>query len=162
MKKTFVLLLCFVNFLLFSQQKEINSPNSISAEKAFILQKETQKPILFFFHTNWCKYCFTMKKNTFTNPKVMKLINDNFHFVSFDAESKESVKVGNKTFENNSGVHKLAITLASKNGYMSYPSLVILNHKKRIDEQVDTFLSAEGLKKLLSAYLKKHQKKKRQ
>jgi len=87
--------------------------------------------------------------------QVIELIDDNFHFVLFNAESKTPVKIRNKTFENNSGVHELAIRLASKQGYMSYPSLIILNKKQRIDEQVDTFLSAKDLKNLLFTYIKK-------
>jgi len=161
MRKSYTILFCFIHLFLFSQQKEIPFPNSITAEKAFILQKETKKPILFFFYTNWCKYCFTMKKNTFTNNDVIELIDENFHFVVFNAEGKTPVKIKNKTFENKSGVHELASRLASKNGYMSYPSLVILNHKNRIDEQVDTFLSAQNLKELLSIYTEKKSKRKR-
>lgn len=155
MKQKCTLLLLLFNFLLFSQQKERSFPDTIDVEKAFILQKETKKPIVFFFYTNWCKYCFAMKKNTFTNEKVINLLNDNFHFVLFNAESKTPVKVKRKIFENTSGVHELAERLAGKNGYISYPSFVILNHKSRIDEQVDTFLSAEDTEKLLKLYLKK-------
>jgi len=147
--------LCFFNFLLFAQQKNNSFPDTIDAEKAFILQKETKKPIVFFFYTNWCKYCFAMKKNTFTNEKVIHLLNDNFHFVLFNAESKTPVKIKRKTFENTSGVHELAERLAAKNGYISYPSLVILNRKNRIDEQVSTFLSANDTEELLKLYLKK-------
>lgn len=141
--------------VLFSQQNNPPFPNIVNADEAFILQKETKKPIVFFFYTNWCRYCFAMKKNTFTNEKVINLLNDNFHFVLFDAESKTPVKIKRKTFENTSGVHELAIRLATKNGYISYPSFVILNHKNRIDEQVNSFLSANETEKLLRLYLKK-------
>lgn len=154
MIKSFFILF-FMSLVLFSQQNKDHFPNTVNAEKAFILQKETKKPIVFFFYTNWCKYCFAMKKNTFTNEKVLNLLNDNFHFVMFDAESKTPVKIKRKTFENTSGVHELAIRLATKNGYISYPSFVILNHKSRIDEQVNSFLSANETEKLLSLYLKK-------
>ena len=99
-----------------------------------------------------------MKKNTFTNENVIQLLNDNFHLVLFDAESKEPVELKRKTFENKNGVHELAISLAAKKGYMAYPSLVILNHKSRIDEQVDSFLSAKQLEKLLTKYLKKQER----
>lgn len=150
-----IYILLFMSSFLFSQQKKAPFPNVINAEEAFILQKETKKPIVFFFYTNWCRYCFAMKDNTFTNEKVIDLLNDNFHFVMFDAESKAPVKIKKKVFKNISGVHDLAVRLAAKNGYMSYPSLVILNHKSRIDEQIDSFLSANETKKLLSLYLKK-------
>ena len=157
MRKACILFTLLFSCFAFSQQQTAEFPNTVDAEKAFILQKETKKPIVFFFYTNWCKYCFTMKKNTFTDEHVIELLNNKFHFVLFNAESKTPVKLKRKTFENISGVHELAVSLASKNGYMSYPSLVILNHKKRIDEQVDTFLSAAQLDELLTQYIKKHE-----
>jgi len=159
MKKYFLILILFISSLVFAQENSNKFPVTIDAENAFTLQKETKKPIVFFFYTDWCKYCFTMKKNTFTDDTIIQLLDDNFHFVLFNAESKNPVKVKNKTFENTSGVHDLVISLASKKGYMSYPSLVILNHKTRIDEQVDTFLSAEQLEELLTKYLKKKEKR---
>ena len=158
MKKIHLVITLFCSVILFSQEKTKDFPNTVTADEAFILQEETEKPIVFFFYTNWCKYCFTMKKNTFTNNNIIKLLDENFHFVLFNAESKEPVKFKNKTFKNTSGTHELAIALAAKKGYMSYPTTVILNHKQRIDEQADTFLSAKQLEKLFSKYLKKQKR----
>ena len=158
MKKNCLAILLFISSFTFSQNKINDLPLSVQAEKAFELQEESKKPMLFFFYTDWCKYCFTMKKNTFTDKKIVQLINDNFHFVLFNAESKEPVTLKRKTFNNKQGTHELAIALASKNGYMSYPSLVILNQKSRIDEQVDTVLSAKQLTELLTEYLKKQKR----
>lgn len=155
MKKHFLTILFFIGSLTFAQEKPSDFPTSVNAEKAFKLQEESKKPIVFFFYTDWCKYCFAMKKNTFSNENVMELINANFHFVAFNAEGKTPVFLKNKTFENKNGTHELAVSLAAKNGYISYPSLVILNSKHKIDEQADTFLSAKQLAEFLAKYLKK-------
>ena len=154
--KKFSLVIILVSFFWgFSQKAPKDFPITNTATEAFALQQETQKPIVFFFFTDWCKYCFAMKKNTFTHKETIALLNENFHFVLFNAESKETITLKDTHFKNKNGTHELAIALASKNGYINYPSLVILNKNNTIDEQISTFLPAKKLNKLLNKYLTK-------
>ena len=152
MKK--IIFLFFFSTITFFGQKSETSLNTFSFEEAFAMQEKEERPLLIFFHTDWCKYCFTMKKNTFANPKTIELLNTNFYFVSFDAESKEDITIKENLFQNKTGTHQIVEALASKNGSISYPSTIILSAKNTIDEQIDSFLSAKQLHKLLKAYLK--------
>jgi len=150
MTKTFLFFFILSTTILFSQKND--SPLSYSFEEAYNLQKKEKKPIVVFFHTNWCKFCFAMKKNTFSNKEVIKLLNEKFYFISFDAESTDLVKIKDKIFINKSGTHQLTEILASKNNTISYPSTIIISTNNSIDEQIDSFLSAEEISKILTRY----------
>lgn len=89
-----------------------------SFEEAEKLSKENPKPIVIFIHTSWCNYCRMMKNSTFKNQEIITLLNDNYYFISFDAESKDDIHFDNHTFQfkpngQNIGIHELATELAT-------------------------------------------------
>lgn len=128
---------------------------ALSFEKLEVLQKKDPKPVVVFLHAPWCNFCENMKQTTFKNEEVKKLLTKEFYFLSFDGESKEDVTFLGKTFKYkpngaNTGVHELAEQLATKNGTVSYPTLVFLNKKYEILHQNDGFLTAKQMKKVLN------------
>ena len=151
MKNT--LLFFFILSTCFLYGQKTNTLINYSFEEAFKLQEKEKKPIIVFFHTNWCKYCFAMKNNTFRDEKIIDLLNKHFYLISFDAESKESVNIKGKIFKNKSGIHQIVEVLASKNNTISYPSTIIISANNTIDEQIDSFLSAEEISKILTSYI---------
>ncbi len=152
--KTFILLFICVSLNLFSQQEKIQVLHEYTFEELTELQKKEQRPVVVFLHTNWCKYCFAMKKNTFTNTKVINLLNNNFYFISFNAESKKEITYNNYTFKfkpsgTNTGVHELAVALTSNK--LTYPSTIVLSNKNEIIFEADSFLNSSSLTKSLKA-----------
>ena len=85
------------------------------------------KPIIVDVYTNWCGWCKVMDKETYGNDKVANYINENFYAVKFNAESKESVVLGTKTYGYNPAykANDLAVYLLS--GRMGYPTTVLLS-----------------------------------
>lgn len=131
---------------------------ALSFEKLEILQKNASKPVVVFLHAPWCNFCENMKHTTFNNEEVKKLLTEEFYFVSFDGESKEDVTFLRNTFKYkpngaNTGVHELAEQLGTKNGVVSYPTLVFLNEKYEILHQNNGFLTAKQMKKVLNKIL---------
>lgn len=131
---------------------------ALSFEKLEILQKNAPKPVVIFLHAPWCKFCENMKHTTFKNEEVKKLLTEEFYFVSFNGESKEDVTFLGRTFKYkpngaNTGIHELAEQLGTKNGVISYPTLVFLNEKYEILHQNDGFLTAKQMKKVLNKML---------
>ena len=122
------------------------------------LHQKNPKPIVVFVYTDWCKICHGMKKNTFKNEEVIRLLNDKFYFIKLNAESKKDIVFLEKTFVyrptgKNTGVHELANELASIKKRIAYPTTTILNSKFEIDLQLDGYVNSKKMKKILINYL---------
>ncbi|PWA11658.1 thioredoxin family protein [Flavobacterium laiguense] len=123
-------------------------------EEAEKLSKENPKPLVIFIHTTWCNYCKMMENSTFKNIEIITLLNENFYFISFDAESKEDIQFNNHTFEfqpngQNTGIHELATALATINSQVIYPTLTILQPDFSIVFQKHSFLNSKDLLSIL-------------
>jgi len=136
-------------FLLFANQNfaQLNTHTFEEAEKLSI---ENPKPFVIFIHTNWCKICKMMENTTFKNKEVIQNLNDNFYFISFNAEDKNEIKFNKNTFKfkpkgTNSGIHELAELLSNQ----TYPTITILNSDYSILTQIESFVNARTLFQIL-------------
>ncbi|HSD14901.1 MAG TPA: thioredoxin family protein [Flavobacterium sp.] len=125
-----------------------------SFEEAQKLEQQQPKTIFVFVHTSWCKYCKMMENSTFKNPEVVQLLNDNFYFVSLNAEDKSPIVFKNRTFTfkpkgNNTGVHELAEELATIDDQIAYPTFSILDKNNTILLQISDFTDAKTMIGLL-------------
>lgn len=125
-----------------------------SFEDAEKLEQQKEKPIFVFVHTSWCKYCKMMENSTFKNPEVIQLLNDNFYFVSLDAENKSPIVFKNRTFTfkpkgKNTGIHELAEELATVDDSVTYPTFSILDKNNAILLQISEFTDAKTMIGLL-------------
>lgn len=123
------------------------------------LQKSEKKNIVVFIHTDWCRYCQSMKNTTFKDKKVIQLLNEKFWFADLNAEEKQDIIFNGHTFKykptgSNTGIHELAEQLGTVNDKISYPALCILNADYEIIFQYDQFLSSVDLLKVLNEVLK--------
>ncbi len=148
MHKKNIFILFFIVLYSFGQKNKELSLHVKQFEEIASLQQKQKKPVIVFLHTNWCKYCFAMKKNTFTNDDVIHKINTNYYFISLDAESKKDIIFNNHTFKYrpsgiNTGVHELAIALTDNK--LTYPSTIILSANNEIIFKTDSFISSKDL-----------------
>lgn len=152
MRVSFVIIILCTIFRSFAQENEIPVLKTYSFEEVTQLQKEEKRPTIVFLHTPWCKYCKAMKKNTFTNKNIIRILNKKFYFVSFNAETKKSVTFNNHTFHfkptgKNTGSHELATTLTNNN--LTFPAIVFLSSKNQVLYKEHTFLPADKLHTIL-------------
>ena len=63
----------------------------LTYNQAVALSKKNPKPIFIDVYTDWCGWCKTMDKNTFSHPKVAEYLNKNFYSVKLNAEKADSV-----------------------------------------------------------------------
>lgn len=149
MKKIIFVVLLFYCITVQSQSdKEILK--IFSFEEVEILQKQNPKPILVYIYTDWCKFCFGMNKNTFSDRRVIKNLNDKFYFIKLNAENKKDITFLNKTFTYkpsgiNTGIHELASELASIKNNVSYPTITKLNQNFEIEFQKVGFINSKNL-----------------
>lgn len=119
-------------------------------EEAEELYKENPKPFVVFIHTSWCQYCKMMENSTLKNHEIITILNDNFYFISFDAESKDDIYFNNHRFQfipkgQNTGIHELATALATIDSQVVYPTVTILETDFSIVFQKHSFLKAKEL-----------------
>lgn len=133
-------------FYSFTPSETIKTDNTkiqwLTIEQAMEANDKKEKKILIDMYTDWCGWCKVMDQKTFTNPKVIRYINENFYAVKFNAEQRESVTFKGKKYDfipsGRRGVHGLAYTLLDRNA--SYPSFVVL------DENLDRLGIVKGYK----------------
>lgn len=124
-------------------------------EQAEEISKTNPKPFIIFIHTDWCKFCKTMENTTFKNKAIINKLNQDFYFISFNAEEKRDIVFKENTFKfkpkgNNSGIHELATILGDKNGNVVYPTITILNPDYSIVAQLQSYIGPKELLEILS------------
>jgi thioredoxin-related protein len=119
-----------------------------SFEQMDSLQAIQKRKVIVFIHTDWCKYCQAMKNSTFKNKEVIINLNENFYFISLNAEEKRTINFNSKKFSfnnngNTSGIHELAYELANFNNQTIYPTICILNAQSEIIFQQSNYLPSK-------------------
>ena len=129
--------------------------NSFQFYQLDSLQRTAKKPVVVFIHTDWCRYCGSMKNITLKEDSVAALLNENFYFISFNAETKDDVVFDSKRFKYRptgptTGIHDLAIKLGIINGRLSYPTLCFLDSDYKILLQQPGYIRPAELTKILT------------
>lgn len=148
MKRLLAILLLF--FALQASAQETASPVKWMSFEEAVKKSETQKRKIFIdVYTDWCGWCKVMDKNTFTDPKIARLLNEEFYAVKFDAEQTADVVFRGNTFKfvpyGNKGTHQMAMALL--NNQLSYPNFVFLDEEFRIIPIIDGYTSLPGYRK---------------
>jgi thioredoxin-related protein len=126
--------------------------NWLSFEKAVELQQKNPKKVVLDVYTDWCGWCKKMDKNTYTDPEVIKILNEKYYFVKLNAEQKEDIVYKDKTFKfkQEYKAHELAVSLL--NGKMSYPITVFLDENMSILTVVPGYLTPKDLNPILKYF----------
>lgn len=178
MKKYLVIALILITYLnSFAQQKiaaivqaePIVSVKWYSIEEAEKHNRVKPKKFIIDVYTDWCGWCKKMDNGTFTHPVIVKLLNDYFYAVKFNAETNDTVVFnGNKYISLNTGyrsTHPLAISLLGWR--MSYPSFVYFTEKLeylgpipgyKTPEQMEVILTFIGQDKFRTTTLEEFEK----
>jgi thioredoxin-related protein len=133
------LLILFAGLLILNLSEAQEKINWMTWDEAVAQSKKDSKPKKMFvdLYTGWCGWCKKMDESTFTNPDVVKYMNEHFYAVKFDAECRDTIVFNGTTFINSEPgfvktapnargrVHILAYSLLD--GQLSYPSYVILD-----------------------------------
>ena len=123
-----------------------------TVEEAEKLSKENPKKWLVDVYTDWCGWCKTMDKETFSHPVIAKYINENYYAVKLNAESSDSISFNGKTFkymeQGGRGYQELAVGLL--NGQMSFPSIAYLNEELQLLGAVPGYKTPQAIEPLLN------------
>ncbi len=116
-----------------------------SIEEAVELNKKEPRKFMIDVYTSWCGWCKVMDSKTFSNPVIAQYLNEKYYPVKLNAEQKEDITIGDKTYkyieQGTRGYHELASALLS--GKLSYPSVVFLNEQIQIIHLEQGYIQAK-------------------
>lgn len=126
-KKLFLLFLFPISLF---AQSEIKWFTINDAYQAYL---KNPKPFYIDVYTDWCGWCKRMDQTTFKDPELANYLNNFFYPIKFDAESKEPVNFGGRTYINSQFVYgkNLVDSLAKK---VDADNLKLKNLKQDTDE----------------------------
>ncbi|MHC1702265.1 MAG: thioredoxin family protein [Tenuifilaceae bacterium] len=129
-------------------------------EEAIKLNEKVPKKIFIDVYTDWCGWCKTMDKNTFSNPQIAEYLNKYYYPVKFNAESKSDVTFKGTVFKNRGtesrSPHDLAAALLS--GKMSYPSVAYLDGESNLLTAVPGYSTPKDIEPILVFFAEDHYK----
>jgi len=163
MKQLIVVLSILVSNNLFSQGHTKSSIQWLNIEEAEQLTERYTNNMLVFFFRKGCPDCNRMKSETLRDPKIIKLINENFYPVALDARSKDTINFNGKEYINQQPIdhgrtfrHDLyhELVVGGNNQYV-YPYIVIVDGKHRPIRYLPGYLPTVRLERSLIKLLNK-------
>lgn len=123
-----------------------------------IQQKNNPKPVIIHIYTSWCSVCKIESFELNKDKELTQLINENFYFISFDAEkTKEKINFQGREFSflpnGNSGIHELALALSKNKNQPVYPLWIILDKDHNLIEYHEGLFKLKEMKEKLNTIL---------
>ncbi|MCF8346003.1 MAG: DUF255 domain-containing protein [Bacteroidales bacterium] len=122
--------------------------------EAIELNRSEPRKFMVDVYTDWCGWCKRMDADTFSDQDIAAYVNKYYYAVKFDAEMKESLTLGNKTYhfvdQGRRGYHEVAAILTK--GRLSYPTIVYLDEELRHIEVEPGYKTPEQLTERLVYY----------
>ncbi len=124
----------------------------VSFEEAVELSKKEPRKLLIDLYTDWCGWCKRMDRDTYSQPEIIKAINENFYAIKFNAEQPEPVEFAGHTFKfvasGRRGVHELAAALTQNK--LSYPTTVFMDEQTRIIQPIAGYMGPDRFLPILT------------
>ena len=130
----------------------------LTIEQAAARMEKEPRKVVIDVYTDWCGWCKKMDKETFTNPKVVELVNKHFYAVKLNAEGKEPITLGGHTFKYKDEYRSHELAVALLQGQMSFPTTVYLDEKMNMLAPVPGYVNAENFSKILRYFGENHHK----
>ena len=124
-----------------------------SFEDAAKLNAQHPKKVFIDIFTDWCGWCKELDRSTFSNPVIIKMMNENFYAVKLNAERTDTIIFNGYTFVNPNpkgfrSPHQLASSMLK--GKMMYPSMVYMDDSMRLITVVQSYMKPPELEPILA------------
>lgn len=150
--KCFFRILCFVSVLFMVSITNAQELNWIHMDEALDLQKENPKKILMkvYVEDDICEYCERMDKETFSNKKLIRYVQENYYTVYLNGEGDDVIHyndfeytnpnyIQGKKGRNSTHLFVNALQLST------YPSLVFFETDGSVIQAIGGFKDAQEL-----------------
>ena len=125
-----------------------------SIDQAIQLASQEPRVLVIDVYTDWCGWCKRMDATTFSDPDVVEIMNEHFYPVKLDAEGKEDIVIGDRTFkfvDNGSrGYHEIAVVVTR--GRLSYPTISYVDAQGKVLEAAPGYKTADQFRVYLAYY----------
>ena len=125
-----------------------------SIEEAIQLASHEPRIIVIDVYTDWCGWCKRMDATTFSNPEVVETMNKHFYPVKLDAEGKDDIVIGDRTFKfvdnGRRGYHEVAAIVTK--GRLSYPTISYVDAQGKVLEAAPGYKTADQFHVYLAYY----------
>ncbi|SFF97558.1 thioredoxin family protein [Pontibacter chinhatensis] len=128
----------------------------LTIEQAAARMEKEPRKIVIDVYTDWCGWCRKMDKETFTDPKVVELVNKHYYAVKLNAEGKDPITLRGQTFKYKGEYRSHELAVALLQGQMSFPTTVYLDEKMNMLAPVPGYLNAKTFSKILSYFGENH------
>ena len=125
-----------------------------SIEEAIQLAGQEPRVLVIDVYTDWCGWCKRMDATTFADPEVVEMMNKHFYPVKLDAEGKEDITIGDRTFKfvdnGRRGYHEIAAVVTR--GRLSYPTISYVDAQGKVLEAAPGYKTADQFRVYLAYY----------
>ncbi len=118
-------------------------------EEAAKLNAKSPRKIFLDLYTDWCGWCKTLDKNTFSNPEVANYLNTHFYPVKMNAEGKDPIEFKGETYKFNAQYRTHDLAIAFMQGKMSYPTTAYMDENLQMITTVPGYQSPEDMLPIL-------------
>jgi thioredoxin-related protein len=126
-----------------------------SIDEAVQLASQEPRVLVIDVYTDWCGWCKRMDATTFSDPEVVEIMNTHFYPVKLDAEGKEDIVIGERTFKfvdnGRRGYHEVAAIVTR--GRLSYPTISYLDAQGKVLEAAPGYKTPDQFKIYLAYYV---------
>ena len=125
-----------------------------SIDQAIQLASQEPRVLVIDVYTDWCGWCKRMDATTFSDPEVVEIMNEHFYPVKLDAEGKEDIVIGDRTFKfvdnGRRGYHEIAALVTR--GRLSYPTISYVDAQGKVLEAAPGYKTADQFRVYLAYY----------
>jgi len=150
--------LIFLFFILIQFQLYSQEINWMSLDEVREAQKTNPKNVLIDVYTNWCGPCKLMDRNTFSNTDIIRIINENYYAVKFNAEGNKEVNFKGNIFKNpnydpaKAQRRNASHELAQYYRIRSYPTILFLDEEANLITPVVGYKTPQQLEIFLTIF----------